>query len=349
MGARVRALRIVLCLLLVTRVAAAQLTSGTVQGVASRDEDGSVIPFALIRLQPVGPTPGDTLSRQGITTATGRFRFENVAPGSYQIQLLRIGFRPVTSPILAVLAGATLQYELRAPTNAVQLPTVTVRPGDSCLTANRLPQDPSLETLWREVQKGVQLRHAFELQYRFTRLARQEGTIDWRLGSRPLRKTDTLINDPDSVVVRDERRRATSRAEGYAKGGLLVVPNEKDVVNDDFLRDHCLETPPESGEGELGLRFRPVQQRRDGVAIRGKVWVDATTYMIRRLEVEWLRGTDAVGRTRIDYADMDVGGGRFRLPASGHATARPSGLTRTLIRRAVVSITYEYLDFHQVR
>src|SRR5688572_6781334 len=120
MGARVGALPIVLCLLLVTRVAAAQLSGGAVQGTARSEEDGSVIPFALIRLKSVGSTAGDTLSTQGITTATGRFRFENVAPGSYQIQLLRIGFRPVTSPILAVLPGATLQHELRAPTNAVQ-------------------------------------------------------------------------------------------------------------------------------------------------------------------------------------------------------------------------------------
>jgi hypothetical protein len=338
-----------LCLLVVSRGAAAQVTAGVVRGVARSEEDGTVIPFALVRLQLVEPQTADTSARQVITTAAGRFHFTGVAPGNYRLQLLRIGFRPVHSSAIIVVPGDTVQYELSAPTNAVQLATVTVRAGESCLTADRLSEDPSLATLWREVQKGIEIRRAFELQYRFTRTVRQEGRVDWRLRSRRLRKTDTLVNEPDSVVVRDERRRAANRAQGFAKGGLLIVPNEKDVVDDDFLRDYCLETPAESVRGERGLRFRPVQRQRDGVGIRGTVWVDAATYMIRRMEIEWLRSNDAVGRSRIDYADIDVAGSRLRLPASGHATARPSGLTRTLIRRAEVSLTFEYRDVQQVR
>ncbi|MFN2566743.1 MAG: carboxypeptidase-like regulatory domain-containing protein [Gemmatimonadaceae bacterium] len=80
--------------------ASAQATLGAVEGVARSEDDGSLIPFALIRLQRVvdqQTTLPAGSQQQGITSATGRFRFASVPPGTYRLQLLRIGYRPVLS------------------------------------------------------------------------------------------------------------------------------------------------------------------------------------------------------------------------------------------------------------
>jgi len=73
--------------------ASGQDTFGRVQGVARSEADGSPIPFALVRLRLTDSTV--RAGRQVITNAQGRFQFDSVLPGSYRLQLLRIGYRPV--------------------------------------------------------------------------------------------------------------------------------------------------------------------------------------------------------------------------------------------------------------
>ena len=333
--------------------AAAPQAVGTIQGVARSEDDGSLIPFALVRLERVGQDQdsGSTVPpRRGMTSASGRFRFANVPPGTYRLQLLRIGYRPVVSSPMNVAAGEIIEHELTAPTQAVQLAAVTVRPGETCLTAAQLSERPELATLWNEARKGVEIRRAFDLRYRYVRTIRQEGVVHWRLrGARPLLRIDTLVNEPDSVFARDERYRALHRKEGYARGGLLSLPNEKELVDDEFLRDHCIETPVELADGKLGLRFRRVQPRSEGIAIRGTIWVDADTYLMRRLDVEWVRGNRRVGESRVHYADVAIDGGMLRLPSGGQGSARTSGVQRTLVTRAAATLTFTYRDFEQTR
>jgi hypothetical protein len=325
--------------------------SGVIDGIVRSEDDGSPVPFALIRLQPdSGQTQQSGAAQQRITSAEGRFRFASVSPGSYRIQLLRIGYRPVLSATVTVVAGETLRHEMSAPTRAVQLPPVLVRADDACLTGERLTEDGAIATLWNEAQKGVNTRRVFDLTYRYVRTVRQEGEVAWRFrGKRPLRRLDTLVNEPDSVVARDARQRATHRDDGYGTGGLLSVPNEKELLDDEFLREHCLEAPVQATDGLLGLRFRRVEPRGDATAIRGTIWVDAETYLMHRLDVEWLRGTDRVGEGRIDYADVEIDGRSFRLPARGTASVRVRGVQRTVVTGATANITFSYRDFAAVR
>lgn len=306
------------------------------------------IPFALIRLVSADPQ-GATL-QQGITSAEGRFRFVSVIAGDYHVQLLRIGYRPVLSPVVRVRAAETVHHELRAPTQAVLLPTVTVHSRPTCLDAAQLANDPRLASLWSEARKGVEIRRAFELQYRFTRTLRQNVQIDWRFRRNAKRVEETtLVNEPDSVLARDERLREQNRAKGYTEGGRLVVPNEKELLDEAFLREHCLETSVGEADGALGLRFRPAQPRPDLVDIRGTIWVEADTYQIQRLDLEHVRGDRPFAWVRVDYADVVVGESKLRLPSAGSGSVRPRGLNRTLVTGAAATFTYTYRNFEQVR
>ena len=158
------------------------------------------------------------------------------------------------------------------------------------------------------------------------------------------------MNEPDSVLARDERRRARHRAEGHAAGNLLSVPDEKEILDDAFLRDHCLETSFSTNDETFAVRFRPVAERRDGTGIRGTVWMDAGTFLIHRMDVDYLRGGRPFASSTMVYGDVAGAGGTLRLPVRGSAALlRPAGAAAAMLSGATVAITYEYAGFQAVR
>lgn len=163
---------------------------------------------------------------------------------------------------------------------------------------------------------------------------------------------DTTTHEPDSLDARSERRRASLAANGYAAGNLISLPDERHLLDDAFLRDHCLERTVAEGDGALGLPFRPVRGRREGVDIRGTIWVAADGYQMRRLEFEYVDAgdDDPFARSRADYADVAIGGGTLRLRTTGDgAIIRPRGVAaRAAIRRGTVTFTDSYADVQPV-
>jgi hypothetical protein len=341
-----------LLLLVATSARPAAAQGGTVEGVALRAEDGTPIPFALVRL--VRGEPGTAASapvaQQAITNANGRFHLADVPPGEYRLQLARIGFRPILSPPLRVEAGRTLQHELRGATQVLQLAAVTVRPELTCLTIDQLPGDARLASLWSEAQKGMEVRRAFELQYRFARVLRQDIETQWRLRRNSHRvEIDTIVSEPDSVLARDRRQRDSLQARGYANGNRIVLPDEKYLLDASFLRDHCLETRAEEADGAVALRFRPTGRRRQGVDIRGVIWISADTYQMRRVEFEYLDGTTAYARSWLDYRDVSIGGSPIRLRAEGGGSVEARGPLNAIVKGATAKLTISHVDVRPVR
>lgn len=328
-------------------IAMAQSSTGHIEGLARHAADATPIAFALVRLEPTEPR-ADTL-RQRVTTAQGHFRFSGVPSGDYRLRLLRIGYKPIVSPVVHVRPGETLRHDLSGIDNVVQLATVHIQPGATCLTADQLMDARQLATLWAEVRNGVEIRRAFERQYRFTRIMRQEIQPLRRVGrSRMEVREDTVINEPDSVLVRDQRRLARNRARGYKTGNLVVLPDEKELLSDEFLTDHCLDTAIEEAEGVFGIHFRPTHRRRDGADVRGTVWVEAGSYQIRRLDVQHLRGNEPFSWIQVDYRDVVVGGSALRLWHSGHGRVT-FGLAGLLTSGATATLRFTYQEFEPVQ
>lgn len=324
----------------------AQQAPGSIEGTARGEEENAPLAFSLIRLLPEdGPA---TAALGVLTDAEGRFRFPAVPAGAYRVQVEQIGYERVVSPVLRVRAGETTRHDIRGTLRPVLLEGITVAAG-RCLDASRLGEDPELAALWNEAKKGVETRRAFELQYGFTRVMSQDIETRWRLRPTAHRHTeDTLVSRPDSVAVRDQRRRARFRAEGYASGNELRLPEEKELLDDEFLRDHCLEPSFEQAEGAYLLHFRPLQPGRDG-AIRGTIRIDADTYLIRRLDFGYLRGGREYAQSNVDYLDTPIAGGTLRLPAGGRASLRPTGVSRALATRASSTFRFTYRDVRPVR
>jgi hypothetical protein len=189
------------------------------------------------------------------------------------------------------------------------------------------------------------VRRAFERQYRFAYTLRQDITLHRRLRS-PARyaEVDTITSEPDSAAARERRRAARLRAEGYATGNRIVLPDERYLLDDAFLQDHCLETAVAEADGALGLRFRPVARRGGPVDIRGTIWIGAADYQMRRIEFEYLDDGEPYGRSRLEYADRPIGGSVLRLRTGGDGTLRIRGAAAALVGRADATFTYTYHD-----
>jgi hypothetical protein len=233
----------------------------------------------------------------------------------------------------------------------LQLAGITV--GGRCLTAAQLPDEPAVHALWNEARKGIEARRAFALQYRFTRVLRQEVAMKPRVGKTHRELTvDTTISEPDSVLVRERRRQASRQAEGYGKQGRttfhLSLPNETELLDEDFLRDHCLESSADEEAGALALRFRPVRPAGNRIDIQGTIWVDAKTYLIRRLDLEYVEGKRSAARGTIYYEDTPVMGTVLRLPVRGHLTGHPGGVLGVAFARVSGDLTFAYRNFQRV-
>lgn len=348
----VRLVRTLIATLLLTfgaaPAASGQSGTGTVEGVARRANDGAPLSLLLVRLV---HTERRTAPQEALTDTQGRFRFVGVPAGEYRLQVEQIGYERTQSPVLGVKPGATLHHEIRSAMVPVQLAEITV--GGRCLTAAQLADEPAVHALWNEARKGIEARRAFALQYRFTRVLRQEVAMKPRVGKTHRELTvDTIISEPDSVLVRERRRLASRQAEGYGKQGrttfTLSLPNETELLDEGFLRDHCLESSIDGDEGSLALRFRPVRPARDRVDIQGTIWVDAKTYLIRRLELEYLDGRRSAAQATVHYEDTPVMGSVLRLPSRGEVKGHPGGVLGVAFARVSSTFTFAHRNFERV-
>src|SRR4030095_16411440 len=130
-------------------------------------------------------------------------------------------------------------------------------------------------------------------------------------------------------------------------GDGFHVPNELDVLHEDFLKTHCFVAAAARGVGEVGLGSGPLPPRRNFLDILGTIWLDSATYLARRLELEYVDGVESRGTVRVDFGDVAVAGGKLRMPVGGVYAMRPSRKNPT--RRTEGKLTFTYSGFEEVR
>jgi hypothetical protein len=354
MSCRIALLAVVLMLGATARPAAVA-QKAVIEGHARSGADGTPVQFALVRLIRVEsvPSPADS-PPEGITNADGQYRFEGVAPGRYRVQLLRIGFPPLLSDPVQVAAGETVQLPFRVTSQPLMLPPINVTvKADVCVPARDLKEHPQLQTLWQQARNGASVRTELMARFRYHVLNHEESYELKADGPTPPGTLDrSYLSDPKWAVKNATRNREQRLSRGYygpstELGDGFYVPNELDVLHEDFLKAHCVVAAVERGEGELGLRFRPVRIRRNFLDILGTIWLDSATYLVRRLELEYVDGVESRGTVRVDFADVPVAGGTLRMPVGGSFTMRPSRTNPA--RRTEGKLTSTYSGFEEVR
>ena len=338
----------VLILLAIAFPGAAQQTAGTVTGTAAAEEGGAPIPLSLVQLLP--GSGSDEPLRGLLTDARGEFRFEAVPAGRYRLRLDRIGFVSAPSPAFEVRAGETVRRAVVAGVTPVMLEGISVS-GNACYGIDRLDEAPDLAALWREAQKAVETRRRFQQQYSYAYRLRVDGRAQLRLlRDQRLVQDTNMGSHPDSVPVRQARRRGDYGSQTRT-GVNLRLPDELELLDDDFLRTHCLEGDTDDGRGGLVLRFRPVKPRGGGqLDIRGALRIDPASFVVRELEFEYMNGRRAFARGTLRYAEVRTPHGSMRLPAGGVLSGDPGGMMGMVVQGFEGTFTMDgYRGFERVR
>jgi hypothetical protein len=342
-----------LLILGISATADAIAQTAAVEGRARTEEGGAPVQFALVRLVPAdsSPLPSDS-PPQGITNAEGRYRFVGVAPGRYRVELLRIGLRPVLSDPVQVAAGDSVQLDLRVASQPLMLPPVTVTvTAEVCVPAEKLKEHPQLQTLWQQARDGAAVRTGLMARFRYHVLSHEESyelTADGPTAPGTL--DQPYVSDPRWAVRNAARNRGQRLSRGYYGpsnefGDGFHVPNELDVLHEDFLKTHCFVAAAARGVGDVGLRFRPLRTRRNFLDILGTIWLDSATYLARRLELEYVDFDESRGTVRVDFADVPVAGGTLRMPVGAVFAMRPS--RKNPARRTAGKVTFTYSGFEE--
>jgi hypothetical protein len=285
-----------------------------------------------------------------LTDARGEFRFEAVPAGRYRLRLDRIGFVSAPSPSFEVRAGEMVRRAVVAGVIPVMLEGISVS-GNACYGIDRLDEAPDLAALWREAQKAVETRRRFQQQYSYAYRLRLNGRAQLRFfRDKPIVQDTTVVSHPDSVPVRQARRRG-EYGNQTRTGVHLRLPDELELLDDDFLRTHCLEGDTDDARGGLVLRFRPVKTRGGGqLDIRGALRIDPASYVVRELEFEYLNGRKAFARGTLRYAEVRTPDGSMRLPAGGVLSGDPGGMVGMVVQGFEGTFTMEgYRGFERVR
>lgn len=264
-----------------------------------------------------------------LSAANGRFTLRMPAAGTYRLQILRIGYRPMSGPAVTLGVGETQTTTIVYAASAITLATVNVRDRQSC----RVAADTGLGVarVWDEARKAMLISQ--------TTSADAPLTAEWIEYDRSL--------DSSARVVKTQRVRTTRAPTTHAfravplaqldTGGYVAVdasgtsyyaPDAAVLLSDTFIGGHCFRLDDSRrGEGLLGLRFEPAPERRDKREIVGTMWLDRASAELRNVEF---------GYTNLPEIALPIAGGNvefMRLP-EGSWLVRRWRLTMPRVERA---------------
>jgi hypothetical protein len=247
-----------------------------------------------------------------LTDAAGRFLLRAPAPGGYQLQSKRIGFRAFRSPLLTVAAGQTVDFRLEVEAIPLPLPAVVVEGKPLCGT--RGDEGTLVARLWDEAREAL-------------------GEVAWTV-RQPYRYALDLYErglDPYDRSIKSERSWSAS---GYyrtpfqsappdqlARQGYVVEQNRSrtfygpdvDVLRSGaFVQTHCFSVVAgdHADSALIGLTFEPVRGH-DVPDVRGTIWLDHTTSELSRVDFEYVHLPsnlpEGPGRGRVAFLRLPSG------------------------------------------
>ena len=270
----------------------------------------------------------DAVAVQGVLSSEGTRQLLLPAPGTYRVRLRRIGYQPFVGAPVTVAAASTVDVTLLAPDQRVVLSGIRVL-GRRC--SHDAFDDPGLSTLWEGVRTALTT----------TLLSRTDTTtmLEVRAFHRTLNAGRDVMEEIVGLprVTRSQRPYAAARSaaalsrDGYAyvtpEESNYFAPDERVLLSDEFLSDHCFEVMrgSDATAGLLGVHFSP-SDRRSVTDISGTLWVDSASAALRYLDFWYeqnglpraARGEDRSGGQvvfmRTPAGMWIVGAWRLRLP-----------------------------------
>lgn len=274
----------------------AQLVRGTVH------EAGSGAPLAGVVVaihRPANGHPAASLVAT-LTNASGEYAISPSDTGRFTLTAKRIGVRQYQSPTFLLAPGQTHRLDVTLDPVRYDLPTVSVSGATPCRA--RADDRGRIAALWEEARTAIT---ASELSLR-DRLFRATVTRYQReLEPRQLRTRSESHEVRRGVT---EHAFVSIAAESLAAHGYARVlpdaiieyyaPDERVLLSELFVRDHCFGLARDGTAGEVGITFEPVRSRRVS-DIRGTIWLDARTFELRRVAFSYTNFPSSVRDPRI--------------------------------------------------
>lgn len=245
---------------------------------------------------------GTTVSQES-SGGNGGFSVPLPGPGDYDLQAIRVGYRPLRLPVTAVGAREERHVDLVMEAQPYQLAELGVTAEDPCRmnSADRA----RFVQLWTRAGSALGPHLAKAGSTLAVRVLQVEGTEDGpRTEGRrfPIWNPNNRRPEVDSLLAREDwtdgffgRTPAEElMAIGYARADAFGeveydVPNPEVLLSEGFLARYCfgLERGPRSQPDWVGIRFRPKTHLDSLTDVSGTLWLDQITAEIRHLDFEY--------------------------------------------------------------
>jgi hypothetical protein len=280
--------------------ASAQRVTGSVE------EGGRPVGVVFVTLlRPDGTRVGSFLS-----DSTGRFFFDAPGTGRYRLRAERIGHTTASVEIDVPHEGVTVRMD--APPAAIALAAIEVRRDGRCTV--RPDAAAAAARIWDEARKSLELARfaaTADLTFRSARFVRELDATGTAVLSE--RISPTITGGTRSFrPVAPEVLDAIGFISAANDSLQFFVPDAEILLSDQFLDHHCFEAAAGGADApdQVGLRFRPVPQRRVP-EIEGTLWLDARTGALLHLEYRFVQAAAIVpvgtAHGRVDFARTRAG------------------------------------------
>lgn len=310
------------------------LAQSVVRGRVTMADGATRASGVIVVANPIDGVPAAVA--RALTSQRGEYQVALPRAGRYQIQALRIGFRPTAGPVVTVATADTADANIQLTDVAVSLATVTVRGDDVC----RISPDSGalVARAWEEARKAIMA----------SQLSTNEAPLvaEWIEYQRTFDPTGRIIR---AQTVRSTRSPTThafksAPAESLATRGYVTLdggettfhaPDGDVLLSDSFAATHCFQIvqPPSGADTLIGVGFRPAVDVRDFRGIDGTFWLNKRTAELRWLDYRYLNLPAAADRAqpggRVEFLHIGTGGwliGRWhiRMPELVRAVLGPS-------------------------
>ena len=330
-----------LAMIVMAAVAWRAASGQTVRGTVVQPDSVSPVGGVLV----VGVDANGVQAARSLSSPRGEFTLRFPRAGAYRLELLRIGFRPMTGPALAIAAGESRDVRIVYDAGPIALAAMNVRDRQTC----RVNADTGLGVarVWDEARKAMLIAR--------TSSDGAPLVAEWV-------EYDRLL-DSTARIVRSQRVRSTRAATTHAfravslalldTAGFVVSANDvttfyaPDVdvlLSDVFIGGHCFRLDDaRRREGLLGLAFEPTPERSDKHEIRGTMWLDERSAELRTIDFTYTNLVDvAMGLAGGSVEFLRLGDGSWlvrrwnvRMPQVESRPLRSAdGTRRTIMARS---------------
>jgi len=258
----------------------------TIHGVVVDPGDRPVAGVVVLLLDAASNEAARSLSNE-----RGEFRVAATSAGIYRVRTLRIGFRPLTSDVIALTVGQNVTQRLILASIPFLLDTIRSLGRMACRMVAR---DSAAATwaVWEQVRTALtaaQLTASGRAIGATT--VSYDRTLDPR-GRRVLAQTATVrsevVTQPWRGIPPDSLRRfgyVVSEPDGMTS---FRAPGLDALLSPVFLEDHCVRLVAAPDPTRLGIAFEPNADRKRVPEISGTLWLDRKTSELRSIEFRYV-------------------------------------------------------------